>query len=118
MKIPLKLCKSLILNFILIQSLFAFSFKFGTETYEGVLKVGKTQSQIVYLGEESGDLAVFCFKNNSVVGRKILANCKNGKLCKFTGNINWKGCNVIPEASASGTIISIKSVKRIFNKKP
>ena len=31
-------------------------------TYEGILKVGKHESSISYLGKETGDVAIFCFR--------------------------------------------------------
>jgi hypothetical protein len=82
-------------------------------TCEGVLKVGKYESTINYLGEETGDLAVFCFKNKSVVGRAILSKCKEGNRCKFTGYLKWEDCRVDGSVSATGRIVSIKSVRRM-----
>ena len=85
------------------------------ETFSGTLEMGKTDSAIVYVGKESGDVAAFCFKNDSEVGRAILAACKKGEQCEFTGQIDMEaGCKIKDERtlSASGRITSIKSVKR------
>jgi hypothetical protein len=93
-----------------------------TVTYKGKLEVGKTESAIIYLGSESGDLAAFCFTNKSAIGRAILSRCKTGKQCEFTGQVDWnKSCNIkqfypagtdMQGLSASGKIISVKSVRR------
>ena len=84
-------------------------------TYAGVLKVGRYESTINYLGEETGDLAVFCFKNKSAVGRAILSKCKDRNRCKFTGYLKWEDCRVSGGVSATGRIVSIKLVRRIEN---
>jgi hypothetical protein len=91
-------------------------------TYKGRLEVGKAESTIIYLGSETGDLAAFCFTNKSAVGRAILSKCKTGKQCEFTGQVDWdKSCNIkqfypagtdMQVLSASGKIISVKSVRR------
>jgi hypothetical protein len=62
-----------------------------TVTYEGQLQVGKRESTIVYLGEETGDLAAFCFTNKSSIGRAILSKCKNKEQCRFSGRVDWSG---------------------------
>ena len=90
----------------------------GTEsvTYSGELQVGKTNSVILYVGMESGDYAAFCFKNSSKVGRAILAKCKNREQCQFTGEVVDGPCKVPgleASLSASGRIVSIKSVKKL-----
>ncbi len=85
-------------------------------TYTGTLQTTKTDSAIVYLGEETGDLAAFCFKNDSAVGQAVLAKCKKGGQCEFTGTVDWAGgCKIEDERdlSASGRIISITSVKPV-----
>ncbi len=97
-----------------------------TETWQGRLVVGKKDSAIIYYGSESGDLAAFCFKNKSVVGRSVLSKCKNGIQCKFSGKVLGEDslCNTAYQFikpykqgfSYTGTIISLKSV-RIINKK-
>ncbi len=88
-------------------------------SYKGKLQVGKTESVILYVGEESGDYAAFCFTNNSPVGRAILAACKDGEQCQFTGEIADGNCKVPgleADLSASGKIVSIKSVKSLAPK--
>ena len=87
-------------------------------TYEGQLQVGKHESTIVYLGEETGDLAAFCFINNSSIGRAILSKCKNKEQCKFSGRVDWRSsCNIKGNFSASGKIVSLKSVRKPVRKK-
>ena len=91
-----------------------------SETYNGTLEVGRTGSAIVYVGEETGDVAAFCFTNNSEVGRAVLAACRNGGQCEFTGKIDYEAaCKIKDERglSASGKITSIESVKRIAPRK-
>ena len=107
--------------------LFANAFQTGTVTYDGQLKVGKTESTIIYLGSESGDLAAFCFTNKSRVGRAILSKCKDGKQCEFTGRVSWaQYCDIkkfyppdteMQGLSASGKIVSLKSVRIITKKR-
>ncbi len=86
-----------------------------TNTFKGQLNVGKTVSSILYVGEESGDYAAFCFMNTSAVGRQILKTCKNGAQCEFTGEIDYeKACQVAgleADLSAAGTITKLDSVK-------
>lgn len=69
----------------------------------------------MYLGEESGDYAAFCFANNSEVGRAILAACKNGEQCEFVGKVDFESAckvkNLEANLSASGKITKIESVK-------
>ena len=83
--------------------------------YKGSLESGKIKSLILYLGEESGDYAAFCFTNKSKVGRAVLAACKTGGQCEFTGKVDFsRSCqvkNLAANLSASGQIISIESVK-------
>lgn len=88
-------------------------------TYKGTLEFGKTISSIVYLGEGSGDLAAFCFPNVSKVGRAILAACKKGQQCEFTGKIDYEAvCKIKDERdfSAHGVIVSLISVKAVLGK--
>ncbi len=111
-----------ILKFVVFLLLLASSIsvngqKSESVTYKGILKIKKYESTINYLGEETGDLAVFCFKNKSAVGRAIFSKCKNGNLCQFTGYIKFSGCDVGGPVSATGTIISLKSVKRITKRR-
>ena len=54
---------------------------------EGRLPFEKGESTIVYLGDETGDLAAFCFLNKSKVGRLFLSKCKNGEQCQFGGRL-------------------------------
>jgi hypothetical protein len=87
-----------------------------SESYAGELQVGKTDSVILYVGMETGDYAAFCFKNDSAVGRAILAVCKNGEQCQFTGEVTGGECKVPgleADLSASSKIVSIKSVKKL-----
>jgi hypothetical protein len=88
-------------------------------TYQGRLEVGKNESTIIYLGEESGDLAAFCFANKSAVGRLIFSKCKNGDICKITGKFDFsKNCSIEGGMfSAKAGIVSVKSVKRVGRKK-
>lgn len=93
-----------------------------TVTYQGSLQVGKTDSVILYLGEESGDYAAFCFKTDSEVGRAILAKCKEGEQCEFTGTVDGEaGCQVKgleADLSFSGQITSVESVRLVSSGKP
>ncbi|HYG82520.1 MAG TPA: hypothetical protein VD861_19140 [Pyrinomonadaceae bacterium] len=86
----------------------------------GELQVGKTESVILYLGEESGDYAAYCFANDSDAGRAILAACKNGERCEFSGDVNYEsGCQVPgleADLSASGKILKVESVKSLGRK--
>ena len=87
-----------------------------TVSYAGSLQRGKTDSVILYFGEESGDYAAFCFANKSDVGMSILSACKDGQQCEFTGKLTDSKC-VVPgleaDLSASGRIVSVKSVKSV-----
>ncbi len=122
----MKYSKSLVVSFIL-HIFLSFDLTVSANqtelvTYQGQLKVGKTESAIIYLGSETGDLAAFCFTNKSAVGRAILAKCKANKQCEFTGRVDWaKDCDIrqfypsgtdMQGLSASGKIVSVKSVKR------
>lgn len=86
-----------------------------TVSYKGSLTFGKTESSILYLGEESGDYAAFCFLNNSEVGRSILEKCNKGGQCEFTGKVDWEKPCKVPglnaDLSAAGWIVSTDSVK-------
>ncbi len=87
-------------------------------TYEGQLQFGKRESTIVYLGEETGDLAAFCFTNKSSIGRTILSKCKNKELCKFSGRVNWNSsCSISGGFSARAKIVSLKSVRKLVRKR-
>jgi hypothetical protein len=86
----------------------------------GELQVGKTESVILYLGEESGDYAAYCFANDSDAGRAILAACKNGERCEFSGDVNYEGGCKVPgleaDLSASGKVLKVESVKSLGRK--
>ena len=86
-----------------------------TVTYKGKLEAGETDSLILYVGAESGDYAAFCFPNSSEAGRKILAACKDGEQCEFTGKVDFESAckpkNLEANLSASGKILSVASVK-------
>lgn len=87
----------------------------------GELQVGRTQSVILYVGEETGDYAAYCFATNSAAGRAILKVCKNGDQCEFTGKVDYNGPACKPpgleaDLSSSGRILTIKSVKRLPRK--
>lgn len=88
-----------------------------SEGFSGTLQTGKTESVILYVGEETGDYAAYCFTNNSEVGRKILAACKNGEKCQFTGEVDGDGVCKVPKLEAdlsfSGKIIKVESVKSL-----
>lgn len=83
----------------------------------GTLQVGKTESVILYFGEESGDYAGYCFTNNSAAGKKILAVCKNGEQCEVSGKFDYESACKVPgleaDLSASGKILSVTSVKSL-----
>jgi hypothetical protein len=126
MSYPKSLVKVLILLLLVGACLTVNANQTQIVTYKGQLVMGKNESVIIYLGSESGDLAAFCFTNKSAVGRAILSKCKAGKQCAFTGRVAWDNkCTIrqfypgadIQDLSASGKIISLKSVKRPRNKK-
>lgn len=89
-------------------------------SYKGRLEVGKLDSTILYVGEETGDYAAFCFTNKSAVGRAVLAACKNGEQCEFVGKVDFESpCkvkNLEADLSASGRITKIESVKSLTRK--
>ena len=92
-----------------------------TVSYKGSLEMGKLDSLILYLGEESGDYAAFCFTNKSAVGRAVLAACRAGEQCEFVGKVDFdSSCqikNLAANLSASGKITSIESVKLVSGQK-
>lgn len=89
--------------------------------FEGELQVGKTESVILYFGEESGDYAGYCFKNVSEVGRAILAACKNNEQCEIVGESDGATSCKVPGLEAnlsdSGNITKVKSVRKINRQK-
>jgi len=88
---------------------------------EGELQVGKTESVILYFGEESGDYAGYCFTNDSEAGKAILAACKDRQQCRVTGTIDGSAPCKVPgleaDLSASGRINAVKSVKSLGKRK-
>ena len=91
------------------------------EVRSGELITSKTESVILYVGEESGDYAAYCFKNNSDAGRQILAKCKNGDECEVSGAMEYGAECKVPglEAglSASASITKVNSVKSLGRRK-
>src|SRR5688500_2814594 len=87
------------------------------EIIRGELQVGKTESVILYFGEESGDYAGYCFANASEAGRAILAACKDREQCEFSGNVDYEGGCKVPgleaDLSASGKVLKVDSVKSL-----
>ena len=88
---------------------------------DGELLVGKTESVILYVGEESGDYAAYCFANDSDAGKAILAACKDKQQCKVTGTIDGTAKCKVPgleaDLSDSGRITAVKSAKSLGKKK-
>jgi hypothetical protein len=85
-------------------------------TFKGTLHTGKTESYLVYVGEQSGDFAAFCFANASAAGKSVLAKCTDGATCQFAGKVDQgKTCKVDAETqkvlSGSGRILTAASVK-------
>ena len=87
-----------------LLSVLAFGLNTGaqTVTYQGQLKVGKTDSVIIYLSEETDELWGFCFRNKSTRGRAILAKCRNGQR-----NVN------LPEKLTVGKIARLKKASTV-----
>ena len=87
------------------------------ENIRGELQVGKTESVILYVGAESGDYAAYCFPNDAEAGRAILAACKNGEQCEFSGDVDYEsGCKVPgleADLSASGKVLKVDAVKSL-----
>lgn len=88
---------------------------------EGELQVGKTESVILYVGEETGDYAGYCFTNDSEAGRAILAACKDKEQCAVKGTVDHEaGCKVPgleATLSDSGKITKVESAKSLGRKK-
>ena len=87
---------------------------------QGELQAGKTESVILYVGEETGDYAAYCFTNDSEAGRAILAACKDDEQCEVTGTIDEGTCKVPgleADLSSSGKISKVASVKSLGRKK-
>lgn len=84
-----------------------------TGTFTGQIKVAQPVSMFNYVGAESGDFAPMRFRNDSELGRKILAVCTNDDACEFTGTVRWLDEVPPPDASAIGEILTVESVKRV-----
>ena len=84
---------------------------------QGELQLGKTDSVILYFGEESGDYAGYCFTNDSEAGRKILAACKDREQCEVKGKIDSESECKVPgleaDLSTSGKILKINTAKSL-----
>ena len=86
--------------------------------YQGQLKIGKTESIIIYLSAETDDLLGFCFRNKSRVGRAILAKCRNGQECEFTGKVDWsRHCAFDEGFQSEAEIISVTKVRKVASGK-
>lgn len=110
--------KIVVFLFLIAHCFMANGQQTETVTYEGQFKVGKRESTIVYLGEETGDLAAFCFTNKSSIGRAILSRCKNKGRCKFSGRVDWNSsCSIRGGFSARAKIIALKSVRKLVRKR-
>jgi hypothetical protein len=86
-----------------------------TVTFKGRLRSNEAESTILYYGVESGDLAGFCFENDSDIGRTVLTKCKAGDLCEFTGEVDWNqqcpfGGGMF---SAQARVTKLKSVRKV-----
>ena len=82
-------------------------------TFTGQIKVAQPVSMFNYVGAESGDFAPMRFRNDSDLGRKILAVCANDDECELTGTVRWLDEVPPPDASAIGEIVAVESVKRV-----
>lgn len=94
-----------------------------TGTFKGTLHTGKSESYLVYVGEETGDFAAFCFANTSAAGRAILAHCKTGDTCQFSGTVDQsKACKVDAVTqkvlSGSGRVLTAASVRSLSSATP
>lgn len=93
----------------------------GGDTISGELQTGKSDSVILYLGEESGDYAAYCFKNNTEAGKAILAKCKNGERCEIVATTDGDDACKVPgleaNLSASFRITNVDSVKSLGRRK-
>lgn len=92
-----------------------------SESIQGELQLGKTDSVILYFGEESGDYAGYCFVNNSEAGKKILASCKDKEQCEIKATIDGEGGCEVPgleaDLSASGKILTVSSARSLGRRK-
>jgi hypothetical protein len=86
--------------------------------YQGQLTAGKIESIVIYLSAETDDLLGFCFRNKSRVGRAILAKCRNGQECEFTGKVDWRRhCAFGESFQSEAEIVSVTKVRKIANGK-
>lgn len=87
---------------------------------KGELQVGRIQSVILYLGQESGDYAGYCFDNDSDAGRTILGACKDRSQCEIAATIDYESRCIVPEfqgdLSATGRILKVESAKDLGKK--
>jgi hypothetical protein len=83
------------------------------QSWKGQIKVGTPLSMFNYVGAESGDFAPMRFRNDSAVGKKILAVCADDDLCEFIGTVEWLDEVPPADASAIGQIVTVESVKRL-----
>ncbi len=91
-----------------------------SENVSGELQVGKTESVILYVGEDTGDYAAYCFTNDSEAGRAILAACKNGDQCEAKATLGEGTCKVPgleADLSASFKISKVASAKSLGKRK-
>jgi hypothetical protein len=75
---------------------------------------------ILYVGEETGDYAAYCFTNDSEAGRAILAVCKDGEQCGVKATLEDYRCKVPgleADLSDSGRIAKVESAKSLGRKK-
>jgi len=88
---------------------------------EGELQKGSKDSVILYVGEESGDYAGYCFANDSDAGKAIMAACKDGEQCNVVGTIDGTAKCTVPgleaDLSDSGRITAVKSAKSLGKRK-
>jgi hypothetical protein len=88
---------------------------------EGELQIGGSESVILYVGEETGDYAGYCFSNDSEAGKAILAACKDKMQCEVTGTINGSVRCKVPgleaDLSGYGRITSVTSVRSLGKRK-
>ena len=91
-----------------------------SENVSGELQVGKTESVILYVGEETGDYAAYCFTNDSEAGRALLAACKDKEQCEAKATLGEGTCKVPgleATLSASFKITKVASVKSLGRRK-
>lgn len=90
------------------------------EKVSGELQVGKAESVILYVGEETGDYAAYCFTNDSEAGRAVLAACKDKERCEVMATLGEGTCKVPgleATLSASFKISKVASAKSLGRRK-